>query len=150
MQRLQRLTTLSIARAKTPGYFSDSGGLYLQVARAGSRSWLFRYSLAGKRREMGLGPYPAISLAEARDRAREARSLAKGGRDPIEARNAQRAHQRLEEARSITWGQAVEQFLDAHERTWRNTASPAVAKPLTGYASPLSETFPWHRLARRK
>ena len=137
MQRLQRLTALSIARAKTPGYFSDSGGLYLQVARAGSRSWIFRYSLAGKRREMGLGPYPAISLAEARDRAREARSLAKGGRDPIEARNAQRAHQRLEEARSITWDQAVEQFLDAHERTWRNAKHRQQWRnTLTGYASP--------------
>ena len=47
MRRFQRLTTLSITRAKTPGYIHDGGGLYLQVAPAGSRSWIFRFSLAG-------------------------------------------------------------------------------------------------------
>ena len=59
----------SVARAKTPGYIHDGGGLYLQVARAGSRSWVFRFSLGGKRREMGLGPYPGVSLAAARKSA---------------------------------------------------------------------------------
>ena len=75
MRRFQRLTALSITRAKTPGYFHDGGGLYLQVAPAGSKSWIFRFSLAGKRREMGLGPYPRVSLAAARQAATGAHSL---------------------------------------------------------------------------
>ena len=141
-RRPQRLTALSITRAKTPGYIHDGSGLYLQVAPAGSRSWIFRYSLAGKRREMGLGPYPAISLAEARNCATEARSLAKRGMDPIDARNVLRAHRRLEESRSITWDQAVEQFLSTHERTWRNAKHRQQWRnTLTGYASPFLGNF---------
>ena len=75
MRRFQRLTTLSITRAKTSDYIHDGGGLYLQVAPAGSKSWIFRFSLAGKRREMGLGPYPGVSLAAARQLASSAHSL---------------------------------------------------------------------------
>ena len=71
MRRLQQLTALSITRAKTPGYIHDGSGLYLQVAPAGSKSWIFRFSLGGKRREMGLGPYPGVSLAAARKSAAE-------------------------------------------------------------------------------
>jgi len=55
------------------GILHDGGGLYLRVAAAGSRSWVFRFQLAGKRRDMGLGSYPEISLAEARSRATEHR-----------------------------------------------------------------------------
>jgi integrase len=140
LRALQRLTALAISRAKAPGYLPDCGGLYLQVTESGSKSWIYRYSLAGKRREMGLGPYPTISLAAARNLAADARSLAKAGRDPIEARNAQRAHQRLEEARSITWERAVDQFLEAHERTWRNSKHRQQWRnTLTVYASPVFE-----------
>ena len=69
---------------------------------------------------MGLGPFPAVSLAAARSAAAEARGLAKAGKDPIEARDAQRARQRLLEAQGVTWGEAVEQFLNGHAATWRN------------------------------
>lgn len=116
----QRLTAVSIGKAMAAGYHADGGGLYLQVSTAGGKSWIFRYSLAGKRREMGLGAFPTIGLADARHGAAEARRLLGQGIDPIEARNAVRARQRLEEARGITFGQAAEQFIAAHEGTWRN------------------------------
>jgi hypothetical protein len=76
---LHRLTVLAIGRAKTSGYLSDGGGLYLQITQAGARSWIFRFALARRRREMGLGPFPAVSLAAARILASDARSLVKAG-----------------------------------------------------------------------
>jgi integrase len=143
MRRLQRLTTLSITRAKTPGYIHDGGGLYLQVAPAGSKSWIFRFSLGGKRREMGLGPYPGVSLAAARQLAAGAHSLVRAGKDPIVARDAERARKRLEDARAITFDQAAEQFIAANEPGWRNdkhrgqwrTSLAAFASPIIGKMS---------------
>jgi hypothetical protein len=85
---LQRLTALSVSRVRKPGYLADGGGLYLQITAAHAKSWIYRFMLANRRREMGLGPYPAVSLSAARKAASDARSLVKAGRDPIEARNA--------------------------------------------------------------
>lgn len=116
----QRLTALGVGKVKKPGYHADGDGLYLQVTTAAARSWIFRFALAGRRREMGLGPWPAVSLAAARQAAADARGLLKAGRDPIVAREAERARQRLEEARGVTFKKAAEQFLDDHEVTWRN------------------------------
>lgn len=116
----QRLTALAIGKPLAPGYHADGGGLYLQVSAAGGKSWIFRFSLAGKRREMGLGAFPTVGLAEARQGAVEGRRLLGQGVDPIEARKAVQARQRLESARGITFARAAEQFVMAHEGTWRN------------------------------
>lgn len=102
------------------GYHADGGGLYLQVTAEHAKSWVFRFSRSGKRREMGLGPFPAIGLAAARQSAASARALAKAGQDPIAARDADRARQRLEEARGVTFDEAAEQFLRDHKKTWKN------------------------------
>src|SRR4029077_518319 len=120
MRRFQRLTTLSITRAKKPGYIHDGSGLYLQVAPAGSKSWIFRFSLAGKRREMGLGPYPRVSLAAARQAAAGAHSLVRVGNDPIAARDAERSRRRLEDAWGVTFDQAADQYIAANEPGWRS------------------------------
>lgn len=120
VRTLQRLSALSITRATRPGYVADGGGLYLQVTASGSKSWIYRFALAGRRREMGLGPYPAVSLAAARGAAAEARSLLKAGIDPIAARDAERARQRLEAARGVTFDEATRQFIEDHEGTWKN------------------------------
>src|SRR4029077_12842155 len=143
MRRLQRLKTLSITRAKKPGYIHDGGGLYLQVAPAGSRSWIFRFSIGGKRREMGLGPYPGVSLAAARKSAAEARALVKAGQDPIAARDAGRARQRLEDARAITFDQAADQFIAANEPGWRNDKHRGQWRTsLATFASPIIGRMP--------
>jgi integrase len=134
---LQRLTGLSVERAKEPGYVHDGGGLYLRISPAGSKGWIFRYMLAGRRRDMGLGPYPAVSLAAARKVASEARGTAGTGIDPIVARDAQRARQRLEEARRLTFDQAAKQFIDEHEGMWGNAKHRLQWRNSLGaYASP--------------
>jgi integrase len=144
MQRaLHRLSPLTVQHITKSGFHHDGGGLYLQVTEEGTRSWVYRFMLNKDRRNMGLGPYPAVSLAAARKAASEARSLVKTGHDPIEARNAQRARQHIEQARSITFDQATEQFIasregewrsDKHRQQWRNT--------LATYASPKIGTAP--------
>jgi integrase len=143
MRTLQRLNTLSVARAKKPGYIHDGGGLYLQVAPAGSRSWIFRFSIGGKRREMGLGPYPGVSLAEARKLAADARSLVRTGKDPIAVRDAERARKRLEDARAITFDQAAEQFIATNETAWHNEKHIGQWRnTLATYASPVFGGMP--------
>ena len=134
---IHRLKQISLSRKLDPGYHGDGGGLYLQVTEPDSKSWIFRFSLAGKRREMGLGPYPAVTLAAARTAATEARSLVKAGKDPIAARGAERARQRLEEARGVTFDQAVEQFMETHEDGWRSAKHRQQWRnTLKAYASP--------------
>ena len=134
---LQRLNSLALTRAKRPGYYADGGGLYLQVTPAGSRSWIYRFALAGRRREMGLGPFPDVSLADARAAASTARATVKAGRDPIAVRDAERAGQRLLEARGVTFDAATKQFLGDHETTWKNEKHRQQWRnTLTAYASP--------------
>lgn len=135
---LHQLSARAIARAKPPGFLHDGGGLYLQITATDARSWVYRFALDGRRREMGLGAFPAISLANARNLAAGARALAKAGQDPIAARDAERAAKRLQESRAVKWDEAVEQFLVAHEKTWRNPKHRQQWRnTLTTYASPV-------------
>lgn len=117
---LQRLTAISLTRAKAPGAYADGGGLYLQVAPSGSKSWIYRFALNGRRREMGLGPFPTVSLSDARTAAGAARGAVKAGQDPIDAREADRLKVRLARASSVTFNHAADQFLEDHEDTWKN------------------------------
>ena len=71
-QLINRLDALKVRRAKRPGYYADGAGLYLQVARGGARSWIFRFTLNGRTRDMGLGSVATFSLGEARQAALEA------------------------------------------------------------------------------
>ena len=102
-RRLNRLTAVEVKGIDQKGMHHDGGGLYLQVSAAGTKSWIYRFTLDGRAREMGLGPLNAISLAEARKRAGECRRMRHDGIDPIEARGAQRDQKRLEGARSMTF-----------------------------------------------
>lgn len=84
-----KLTALQVKQAK-PGKHEDGGGLRLVKGRDGSASWVFRYSLNGRRREMGLGPLEYVSLKQARDEADKWRLVARKGRDPIIERQRDR------------------------------------------------------------
>lgn len=105
---------------KEPGYYADGGGLYLQVSKSGTKSWLFCFTLAGKTREMGLGPLHAVSLAEARLNATECRKLLVQKINPIEARASQRTEAALNAANSLTFAQCAEAYIKAHKAGWKN------------------------------
>jgi integrase len=113
-----RLSARSVQHAQI-GWHGDGRGLYLQVS-ANGRSWVFRYSMNGRQRYMGLGPVADVSLAEAREKALAARKLRLEGIDPIEARKAQRTAARLEAAKAMTFGACVEAYLQTHEAAWKN------------------------------
>src|SRR5437762_13922272 len=94
---LNRLTKLQVAHAK-PGRYCDGGGLWLQVRKTGSKSWLYRY----RTHWMGLGSAETVSLAEARERARLERIRRLDGVDPLHYRRERLAEQRRERARAKT------------------------------------------------
>jgi len=101
-----RLKPVDLPRLKKPGYYHDGGGLYLDVRSGGggpTRVWVLRYTRFGNARTMGIGAMHTISLADARQKAREARKLLLDGVDPIEARKAQRAAQWISKATAMTF-----------------------------------------------
>ena len=84
------LTALAVKNLKKPGRYGDSGGLYLYVAPNGSKSWVQRISTGGKRRDLGLGGYPSVSLTEARGRAVANKAAVREGRDPDTSQNGKK------------------------------------------------------------
>src|SRR5579864_5405660 len=90
MARIGKLSAVEVTKAKGPAVLHDGGGLYLRVSTTGAKSWVFRFQLDGKRRDMGLGPFPDISLGDARAKAAEHRKLRHAGIDPLDAKAAQR------------------------------------------------------------
>jgi len=123
MARAGKMTALKVAataRAKAPGYYGDGGGLFLQISRFGTASWVFRYRVGGRLREMGLGSLDTVGLADARERARKAREQRLDGHDPIELRKAARLAAQLDSAKAITFKDCAKRYIAAHQPAWRN------------------------------
>jgi len=85
---IQQLTEAKI-RTLTAGLHHDGAGLYLQIKPGGARSWIYRFRLNSRTRDMGLGALVDVSLVKARDKASAARALVNDGIDPIEHTRAQ-------------------------------------------------------------
>ncbi len=115
-----RLTALKVQKASEPGMYADGGGLYLRVTPQGTRNWVLRYMLNRTPHWMGLGPLALYGLQDARARALDARRKRHDGIDPIEARRAERARQRLGAAKVITLAEVAETYIAAHKAGWRN------------------------------
>ena len=81
-----RLTARMVRGFSKPGRYGDGGTLFLNVAPGGSKSWVQRLAINGKRHDIGLGGYPLVTLAEAREQAFENRRLARRGGDPLAAK----------------------------------------------------------------
>lgn len=146
-RRPDPLTALQVKKLAEPGYYADGGGLYLQVARGGSKSWIFKFKVAGKSREMGLGGVNTFSLAEARERAREQRQRLADGIDPIAARREDALQRRMADASTITFDKAAERYIDAHAAGWRNDKHRQQwENTLATYASPIIGDLPVSRV----
>ncbi|WP_340151233.1 integrase arm-type DNA-binding domain-containing protein [uncultured Sneathiella sp.] len=109
---IHRLTPRKVATAGS-GKYEDGGGLRLVVSNSGSKKWVLRFTLNGKRREMGLGSYPDVGLADARAKASEYRQQASENIDPIEAR-------RIELEAIPTFTICAARFIRSHRRGWKN------------------------------
>ena len=124
-RELERLSAKGVQAKKRPGYYADGGGLYLQVSQAGTKSWMFCFTLSGKSREMGLGSLNTFSLAQARERAKAARQLLSDGIDPIEARDATIKARTLEKAKAKSFEECATAYIKAHRPKWRNSKHAA-------------------------
>ena len=119
---LFRLTDRIIRNFEKPGYHADGGGLYLQVAKSGSKSWVYRFTLKGRTRDMGLGSIRSVTLAEARTAAAESRLLVAKGVDPI----AGRAEPEFDPPQIVapptgpTFREFAEQYIEQHTGDWRS------------------------------
>jgi len=111
-----QLTVSRVRRTATPGRHADGGTLYLHIAPAGSKSWVQRITIKGRRRDLGLGPWPAVSLAEARTRALANRVLVERGGDPLASKR-----------RAVpTFREAAQRTYEANRPRWRSAKVAAV------------------------
>jgi len=107
-----KLTAIVVEKQARPGRHSDGGGLYLNVTKSRSKSWVFIWSSNHRKREMGLGPYPAVSLAKARTRAERCREQVADGLDPIVERGRDTGK---------TFGECADAYFEAMKSEWTHS-----------------------------
>jgi integrase len=140
---IQKLTEAKIRTLTKIGLHHDGAGLYLQIRPGGARSWIYRYRLNGRTRDMGLGALADVSLVKARDKASVARALVNDGIDPIEHTRTQVIIPAAPKRNcSPTFEEAAEAYMadrlkrmrsEVHRHQWRQT--------LVDYAYPIIGTM---------
>src|SRR5215472_6488428 len=120
MAKVALLSARAVQTLRKPGMYLDGRGLYLRIGPGGNKSWIYRFALGGKTRDMGLGPYPDIALAEARERAATQRKLRLDGTDPIAARQAGQQQAKLDAAKAMNFKACAEAYIAAHQAGWKN------------------------------
>jgi len=144
--------TIDAAKPRGTAYrLSDGGGLLLLVKPKGAKIWIVRLTVAGKRRDMGLGGYPGVSLREARDKATAARKQAGNGVDPIAERERQAREREAErkasaEADARTFRSVAEACIKAETPGWKNKRTALIWTVSDAAATPLH--FGAHRIRR--
>jgi integrase len=121
-QKAKELSALAVSKLIAPGMHAVGGvdGLYLRISDTSARSWIVRLTVDGKRREMGLGGFPDVTLAEAREKARGARSDLRMGIDPVEQRRQARSARQALKATQRTFADCAKAYIEAHSDGWRN------------------------------
>jgi integrase len=112
--RTKKLSPRTVETISKPGRHSDGGGLYLVVDQSGARRWLYMFRRDGKLKEMGLGGYPGVTLANARERAQAAREVRADGLNPIEERRA------VKRREVQTFGVVADQYVKDLSPQWRS------------------------------
>ena len=141
---MPKLTAAKARALVTPGMHGDGEGLYLSVSRGGSRSWVQRISVDGRRREIGLGPFPAIGLAQARIFAAANRTAVAEGRDPLAEK-----HEAKRKAAIPTFREAAERTFEANKPRWRNGKhTVSWWQTLERHAFPILGDMPVDRIGR--
>lgn len=140
-----KLAAVSLNKLKD-GWHNDGNGLYL-FARGTSKTWVFRYlGHDGRRKHMGLGSLRAVSLSRARDAARELRAQLKdpvNPVDPLQARREAEKARQLDAAKSITFAEAAEAYIEAHRSSWSNPKhAQQWSNTIATYANPIFGSLP--------
>lgn len=141
MGKLTSKKVESLAKGAAPGKTNDGEGLYFQISRSGTTSWIFRYKVGGRSREMGLGPFPTVTLSEARQLAADQRKLLASGADPLATRDAAREAKREAErqaiARSTSFEDLSRDYQLAHGAGWSEKWRKGWLRKLELYAFPI-------------
>lgn len=139
MVKANKLTQLQASKLKSPGLYGDGAGLWLKVTDHGSKSWIFRFTFEGRERWMGLGPYPDVSIAEARENATELRKMVRSGINPLQVKQDQAAAGLAAKAKAvITFDWCAAQYVEAHKDSWKNAKHVAQwINTLGTYAKPV-------------
>ncbi|TAM08286.1 MAG: site-specific integrase [Paraburkholderia sp.] len=118
----KELGALAVSRLTSPGMHAVGkvAGLHLQVTESGARSWVLRVTVGGKRREIGLGGYPAVTLKDAHDKARTTRDEIKSGVDPVLVRRAARSRIKAEQVTEVTFEDAARTYMATKVSEWKN------------------------------
>lgn len=133
-----RLTALAVKNASEPGFYHDGGGLYLQVSKFSTKSWILRYTINKKTRDMGLGPLTDWSLAEARIRAKKFRQQIDDKIDPIDARKDEQSERAAERDNQKTFEQCAVACYKDKVTLWKNAKHKAQwISTLRSYAFPV-------------
>jgi integrase len=142
-REIHRLAAIAVSQKTKPGLYSDGGGLYLQITKAGVKSWLFRYMRQGKARGMGLGPLHAITLAKARVKAHECREQLVAGIDPLGAKEEVEKAKAMKDAKVLTFRQCATTYHRAHKDSWKNAKHAAQwTSTMETYAYPVIGDLP--------
>lgn len=142
-RQIGKLTALQVTKLTKPGLYGDGGGLTLQITSRSSKSWLFRFMKDGKSYGMGLGPTHTVSLAEARQKALDARKLLTEGINPLTAKKERAIAEQLTRARTISFDQCAEAYINAHKASWKNAKhADQWTNTLNTYASPIFGKLP--------
>ena len=115
-----KLTALAAKALSKPGRHGDGDGLYLNVAPSGTKSWVQRIIIGRRRRDIGLRPYPAVSLAIARSMAHTNRSAVAEGRDPVAEKRRAREAARKPAPYVPTFAEPTARVIGLHRPTWSN------------------------------
>lgn len=113
-REVNRLNARQVATLKKPGMHSDGNGLYLAISKSGAKSWRLIFQVNGKRRELGLGPLSAVSLADARSKRDEALRIRQQGLDPAVVWTQGGANG------DAAFGTVALEFISSHEEGWKN------------------------------
>lgn len=144
-KKAKELAAYQVRRLKRPGLHAVGGvaGLHLQVTARGARSWILRVVIGSRRRDLGLGGYPDVTLEQAREKAREARALIEKGIDPADAKRAAQERLRAAEAKRVTFDQAALSCWRARSQEFRNAKhAKQWLSTLNLYASPILGNLP--------
>lgn len=137
--RARELAAVEVKRLDKVGRHAVGGvyGLYLDINGKSGRSWVYRVMVGGKRRYMGLGSYPEVGLAQARDKAREMRALIDTGVDPVKRKQEIQSQLRAQQEVMKTFKEAAEMYMEAHAEAWKNSKHRAQwSSTLETYAYP--------------
>ena len=119
----KELNAIDIKRLTQQGMHAVGGvaGLYLQGTSPNARSWILRTRVADKRRDIGLGSFPEVALADARVKAREHKNTIRSGTDPVAVVKAAKSANRAELARAVKFADFADGFIRSHAPSWKNS-----------------------------